>query len=192
MREILLNICLTSIALYLFKMLIPENTFKKQTDFLVACFFLSVLAFFFTSGRINLAHGINFSDEKLPYVNFEEEYAHAQKRAVEREIHANVSRVLSEEEIFPEEIYVIVNISDKYSISINEIRLVLAKQNSEGELGLPGGLAAETQESLHDEVADKEDDEPNEEELEKLREAVQIVQKEVGGTIIVSGEFKYE
>jgi hypothetical protein len=38
---------------------------------------------------------------------------------------------LYEQEIFPEEIYVNVNISDKLSISINEIRLVIKQKEGE-------------------------------------------------------------
>ncbi|MCL1902923.1 MAG: hypothetical protein FWF94_00710 [Oscillospiraceae bacterium] len=182
MREILLNICMTSIALCLFKMLIPENSLKKQTDFLVACFFLSVLAFFFTSGRVNFAEEATFIIENIPYADFNEEYVNAQKRAVERETQASLLRVLNDGGIFPEEIYVIVNISDKYSISINEIRLVLVsvRQETDGgdETVEPGDSHTDTE------------SEPSEKELNELKEAVKIVQKEVGGNILISGEFR--
>jgi hypothetical protein len=164
MREILLNICLTAIALCLFKMLIPENSMKKQADFLVACFFLASMAFFFTNGRVNFNYNKEFLSENIPYVEFQEEYANAQKRAIERELHSSLSRVLAEEDIFPQEINISVHISDKYSISINEIRLVLV---SEG-------------------------DDESEEDLEALKKAIHIIQKEVGDGILITGELKNE
>ena len=164
MREILLNICMTAIALCLFKMLIPEGTMKKQTNFLIACFFLASLIFFFSSGKINFNHGLQAAQSQqlsIPHVDFEEEYTNAQKRAINNEMAARLSNILSRHNIFPEEIYTSVNISDKYSISINEIRLVFLK---EGE-------------------------EESDEEVRLLGEAMHIVKKEVGDDILITGEF---
>ena len=166
MREILLNICMTAIALCLFKMLIPDNSMKKQADFLISCFFLASMLFFFTSGRMDFAKGADFSQETIPYINFDEEYAKAQRNAIGNEMRLKIMNVLADEGIYPEEIYVIVNISGKQSISINEIRLVFLKQT------------------------DSEEFEESEEEIEILREAVRITRKEVGRDITVTGEFK--
>ena len=166
MRDILLNICLTAVALCLFKMLIPENSMKKQTDFLVACFFLASLVFFFTSGSVNITYGAEHNDINIdiPYINFDEEYTKAQKRAIDREIDFTLSRLLARENIFPQEILTNINISDELCISINEIRLVFLKA----------------------------EDEENDEEIEILREAMSIVRKEVGESILITGEFKNE
>jgi len=155
MRIILLNICLTAIALCLFKMLIPENSMKKQADFLIACFFLASLLFFFTSGGIDFSSALTVPEGEVPYVNFEETYQKAQQRVIGIEMRNRINAVLELEGIYPEEIYTIVNISGKYSISINEIRLVLS---------------------------DKED-------MEILKKAIYITQKEVGDSILVSGDF---
>ncbi|MCL2633894.1 MAG: hypothetical protein FWD34_05195 [Oscillospiraceae bacterium] len=162
MNQVLLNICLTAIGLCLFKMLIPENHMKKQTNFLVACFFLASLLFFFTSGGINLAGALDFSSSETSYINFEEHYMNAQKRAVENEIgkemKTRIEPILAEEGIYPQEIYTIVNISDTYSISINEIRLVFPEMTEES--------------------------------LEVMKKAIDITQEEVGDRILVSGDFK--
>ena len=169
MKEILLNVCMTAIALCIFKMLIPENSMKKQTNFLISCFFLASLAFFFTSGKANFgvtADSFEFSLEDSAYSDFSESYAESQKRAFERELRANLERVLKENQINVKEIHVSVNISDKFSISINEIRLVLVTQEQ--------GLCEE---------------ELNEEDLKALKEAIHIVKKEVGLDILVTGEF---
>jgi hypothetical protein len=142
-------------------MLVPENTMKKQADFLIACFFLSSLVFFFTAGRINLGEGFDFGFETVAYRDFDEEYTKAQIRAARQEMSRILSTALADEGIFPQEILTSVNISDKYSISINEIRLVFLKK----------------------------EDEENDEEIEMLKQAVYIVQKEVGGDILITGEF---
>jgi hypothetical protein len=160
MREILLNICLTAIALCLFKMLIPEKGLEKQTNFLISCFFLASMVFFFTSGRINFAYDAEIVRESIPFADFDEAYERAQSTAINREMSTFLTKRLEEEDIFPYEIQTFINISDKYRISINEIRLVL------------------------------NGDEDNEEELEILKRAISITQKEVGESIFVTGEFK--
>ncbi|MCL1866651.1 MAG: hypothetical protein FWF82_04505 [Oscillospiraceae bacterium] len=167
MREILLNICLTAVALCLFKMLIPETSSKKQTDFLISCFFLASLIFFFSSDTVSLGavYGEESPQINIPYIDFDSQYADAQSKAVEGEMNRLVRRILADENIFPEEIYTIINISDKYSISINEIRLVSIKEKTD------------------------ETDEVSETQLEELKKAIQIIQKEVGDSIIISGEF---
>jgi hypothetical protein len=179
MREILLNICLTAIALCLFKMLLPENTLKKQADFLIACFFLASLTLFFTSGRVNFANGLEFSEENIPYIDFEEEYANAQKRAIEREMKARIQRVLAAESLLAEEIYVFVNISDKFSISITEVRLVFL-----GDGAVPHNDEGEQEDEI-DEI-NETNDEINPA-LETLKQAIHIVQKEVGDSVLVTG-----
>ena len=169
MREILLNICITAIALCLFKMLLPENAMKKQANFLIACFFLASMVFFFTTGKLEFAGGDDFTavfsdsdDNDNAFIDFEQAYAHAQTRAIERETRSKLTEILAKEKLFFEEIYTSINISDKYSISINEIRLVSLSENP---------------------------DEPSPTELESLTKAIHIVQKEVGVDITVTGEF---
>jgi len=172
MREALLNICLTAIGLCLFKMLLPENAMKKQAEFLICCFFLTSLLFFFSAGRVNLANGADFDLVEIEYSDFEHEYLLVKRQAVAVEMRQRLNVILNAEKIYPQEIFTIVNISDKYSISINEIRLVFAKQE------------------LTD--SDDDSDDVGEEELEMLKKAIHIVQKEVGADISVTGEFKNE
>jgi len=159
MRQAILNICLVAIALSLFKTLIPETSMKKQTDFLVACFFTASLLFLFTKGGINLAANIDFSAEETAYADFGERYAETQKRAIGVQIKERIGGVLAAEGIYPDEIYTVVNISNKYSISINEIRLVFRTGSDETV-------------------------------METVKKAVAVAQKEVGDSILVSGELK--
>jgi len=123
MREILLNICLVAIACALFKMLVPENGFKKQIGFLVSCFFITAVISFVTGGSFDF-EGVSF-DGGGNFTDFSEEVTTERKRAIAEELSGRVREMLAEQEIFPSKIYVIVNISGMYSISINEIKLVL-------------------------------------------------------------------
>jgi len=159
MRQAILNICLVAIALSLFKTLIPETGMKKQTDFLVACFFAASVLFLFTKGGIDLVKNIDFSAEQAAYADFGERYAETQKRAIGVQIKERIGGVLAARGIYPDEIYTVVNISNKYSISINEIRLVFRAD-------------------------------PENEVMEVMKEAVAVAQKEVGDSILVSGELK--
>jgi len=117
----------------MFKMLLPDNSAKKQVDFLIGCFFLASIVFFFTSGRVNFAYGVEYTNENIQYVNFDEAYGNAQSAAVNRELGAHFKRVLADEDIFVTEILINTNISDKYSISINEIRLVFENEAEDFE-----------------------------------------------------------
>ncbi|MCL2071663.1 MAG: hypothetical protein FWH07_05450 [Oscillospiraceae bacterium] len=188
MREILLNICITAIALCLFKMLLPENAMKKQANFLIACFFLASMVFFFTTGKLEFAGGDDFTavfsdsdDNDNAFIDFEQAYAHAQTRAIERETRSKLTEILAKEKLFFEEIYTSINISDKYSISINEIRLVLDLEH-ENSRAINQEEDAEENEFV--------ENEPNDESLEILKKAMQIIQKEVGDKILITGEFK--
>jgi hypothetical protein len=150
-------------------MLLPENVMKKQVDFLIACFFLASVLFFFTTGRFDLAQGLNlddFSHNEHSYTDFEREFTAAQVRAVEREVQREmrfrIAEILAEQGLFAQEICTSVNISDSHSISISEVRLVFAVQG----------------------------DEPGDEELAMLRDAIHIIQKEVGERVLVTGEIK--
>ena len=196
MREILLNICMTAIALCLFKMLLPDNTAKKQADFLVACFFLASLVFFFTTGKLNLAHGVELPDIYIPYVDFDTEYTKAQKNAIERELNRKTARLLADEGLAPDEIIAKVEIfendcpnSDKYSISISEIRIVLPYEpfepvvheiNESEQLESDGGSELESE---------SESKRPFPEDLERLKRAIYAIQKEVGDKVLVTGTF---
>ncbi|MCL2077095.1 MAG: stage III sporulation protein AF [Oscillospiraceae bacterium] len=133
MREILLNISLVAVATALFRLLVPENNFKKQISFLISCFFITAVISFITGGGFgNLdAAGLanNFDNLKFndaeQFVDFTEQTVSQRKRAIAEELSGRVRELLAENDIYPSKIYVIVNISGLYSISINEIKLVL-------------------------------------------------------------------
>jgi len=126
MRELLLNISLVAIAAALFRMLIPESSFRKQVGFLIACFFITAVISLVTGADIDFGgtDGISFSTESR-ITDFTGQTTAQRKRAIGEEVSGRVSELLAAHDIYPSKIYVIVNISDLYSISINEIKLVL-------------------------------------------------------------------
>jgi hypothetical protein len=126
MRTILLNICFIATATALFRMLIPENSFKKQIGFLISCFFITAVISLVRGVDINFDgfDGVEFGADSS-FIDFSEQTTSARKRAIAEELSGRVREVLAASEIYPSKIYVIVNISGLYSISINEIRLVL-------------------------------------------------------------------
>ncbi|MDR2531809.1 MAG: hypothetical protein LBC82_03095 [Oscillospiraceae bacterium] len=126
MREMILNICFVAAAAALFKMLVPENSFKKQIGFLTACFFITAVISLVSGANLNFDEisGIDLGDTS-GFIDFSEQTTSARKRAIGEEMSGRVRDVLEQSGIYPSKIYVIVNISGLYSISINEIKLVL-------------------------------------------------------------------
>jgi len=130
MREILLNICLVAVATALFRMLVPENSFRKQIGFLTACFFITAVISL-VSGREAVfgdVSGVDFGTESK-FIDFSEQTTKQRKQAIGEELSGRVREVLNRNGIEPSKIYVIVNISGLYSISINEIKLVLPPES---------------------------------------------------------------
>ncbi|MCL2693625.1 MAG: stage III sporulation protein AF [Oscillospiraceae bacterium] len=127
MREILLNICIVAVAAALFKMLVPDNSFKKQIGFLISCFFITSVVSFVTSGRHEFGGLSDIADVTIEggFTDFTEQTLAQRKQAIAGELSSRVRQTLEENGIEPVKIYVIVNISGLYSISINEIKLVL-------------------------------------------------------------------
>ncbi|MCL1823157.1 MAG: stage III sporulation protein AF [Oscillospiraceae bacterium] len=131
MRAILLNICMVAAATALFRLLVPENGFKKQISFLISCFFITAVISFISNAEQNfkeLEPSINF-ESNSSFIDFSGQTTAERKRAIAEEMSERVRAVLLQNGIEPSKIYIIVNISDTYSISINEIRLVLKPED---------------------------------------------------------------
>ena len=118
------TVCVAAIAMALFKMLIPENKFKKQLSVLVVCVFLltgitaaSGAEFDINEDRFEL--GIN-----ADYIKFSERVNEDLKKRICDDMRDKLRNMLNENEINPEEIHIIVNISGLYSIDITQVELV--------------------------------------------------------------------
>ncbi len=126
MRAALLNICLVAVGVGILKMLIPVNSFDKQINFLISCFFIASIIFSFSNEHIDFKSMAGEINSK-PYVDFTASLTNDRKNAIATELSERVREVLVNNQISPKKIYVIVNISGLHSISINEIKLVLSE-----------------------------------------------------------------
>lgn len=129
MSGVLLNICFVAVAVSLVRMLIPDNRYQKQMSFLVACFFTASVVFYVTGADADLSGLAAEMKEAGRYVDFSEEVSRERASEIGKEISDSVRQVLEDEGISPEKIYVNVNISGLYSISISEIKLVLPRSS---------------------------------------------------------------
>ena len=147
MQEMVLNVSLVAIAAGLFRMLIPDSTFKKQIAFLVACFFAVSTINVFKNGSIDISALSQAMRQEGVYTDFSaQEYQMTQTEIAQR-LSDSLKEKLEAEEIYPENIFVIVDISGSFSISIIEIRLVFSAQQAE--------LAANAEEKVKEEVGDE-------------------------------------
>lgn len=125
MKQIALCICLVAVATTLYKMLVPEGSLSKQINFLITCFFLAgILQNITGSDMFEDLRGAMVTNGT--YIDFSAQISAEQKEKIAAEVSGKVREALAAHDIFPEKIYVVVNISGLYSISINEIELVLA------------------------------------------------------------------
>ncbi|MCM1299629.1 MAG: hypothetical protein NC203_03395 [Firmicutes bacterium] len=130
MKETILGIALVAVATGIFKLLCPENSFKKQIAFLTAAFF--------TLSCISLFNGESedFSDiadalrQESAYVDFSEEAYKMTQKEIVNKLTERIEALLTENKISFKEIRVVVDISSYYSISIKQVRLAFTAENA--------------------------------------------------------------
>lgn len=123
MNNILFNISITAIITAVFKMLVPEEHCGKQIKLLISCFFIVTVINILqnNSSAIDFDSIIKTDTSYNDYsITFEKQTADE----TANQLRAEIKKQLSAENIFPEKIYIDINISESKSISINEIRLV--------------------------------------------------------------------
>ncbi len=136
--EFLTTVCMAAIASALFRLLVPENKFSKQISLLIVCVFLLACA--------NAVMGAEFSPitpalsygEDADYIGFSGEVNKSLQKKICTDMKNRISDLLAQQQIYPEQIHINVNISGLYSISITQVKLVF----SEGS-GADAGRAAE-------------------------------------------------
>lgn len=123
MNNILLDISVTAIITAVFKLLVPEEQCGKQIKLLISCFFIVMVMNVLrdNSFLIDFESIINSETNYNDYsVTFERQTADETANQLRKQIKAH----LSSENIFPQKIYIDINILEGNSISISEIRLV--------------------------------------------------------------------
>ena len=105
-------------------MLIPENKFRKQLTVLVTCVFLLTGITAASGAEINIDEDRYDLGINADYISFSERVNEALKQKLCDEMREKLESMLNENEIYPEEIHIIVNISGLYSIDITQVELV--------------------------------------------------------------------
>lgn len=128
-KGVLLTICFIALVTGLFKMLLPNGSFKSQISLLIACFF--AVSVFYAITNTDITANINLDAESYPVVDFSEKISDEAMRKVRDATVTEVNNLLSPHNISTKKIYVIVHINGMYSITINEIELVFSKNIKE-------------------------------------------------------------
>lgn len=122
--KFLSTVCVAAIVVAIFRVIVPENKFKKQISFLIAGVFLltgisAVAGAEFDFSEENAAL---FESEK--FVQFSGNVNENLRKQICDEMSEKIYCLLNNHEIYPKEVHIIVNISGLYSISIRQVKLV--------------------------------------------------------------------
>ena len=131
MKETILEIALVAIATGIFKLLLPESSFKKQIAFLTACFFLLSCISFFRNGSWDLSDISDTFRQNGAYVDYSAEAYRMTQNEIASALAEDIGDLLAEKEIPIEEIRVIVDISSSFSISIKQVRLAFSLKDAD-------------------------------------------------------------
>lgn len=131
MKETVLGIAFVAIATGVFKLLSPENSFKKQLAFLTSAFFLLSCVSLFRDNGFDFSEIADSFRGEGAYVDFSVEAYRMTEREIASNIRKNIEAVFEENEIFCDEIHVIIDISSSYSISIKQVRLAFSANNAD-------------------------------------------------------------
>lgn len=131
MKETILGIALVAIATGIFKLLCPENSFKKQIAFLTAAFFTLSCISLFKGDEEDFSHNSDIFRQQNAYVDFSEEAYKMTQKEIANKLTERIESLLTENKISYKEIRVVVDISSNYSISIKQIRLAFTLENTE-------------------------------------------------------------
>lgn len=131
MQETVLGIALVAIAAGIFKLISPENSFKKQIAFLTSAFFLLSCVSLIKGNDLDFSEMTESFRQEGGYVDLSVEAYEMTEREIASNIAKNIDAILQENEIFCDEIRVIIDISSSYSISIKQVRLAFSVNNAD-------------------------------------------------------------
>lgn len=122
--KFLATVCVAAIVMAIFRVIVPENKFKKQISFLIAGVFLltGISAVSGMEFDFSLENDALLESEK--YVQFSGDVNENLRKKICDDMSDKIYKLLNEREIYPKEVHIIVNISGLYSISIRQVRLV--------------------------------------------------------------------
>lgn len=120
----LISVSIAAICIALYKMLVPENKFSGQISLLCVCVFLLTGISAASGAEIDLSADPYELETDENYIEFGETAREQARIRVGAEAREKIAEILADNEIFPKEIHVAVNISGLYSIDISQVELV--------------------------------------------------------------------
>ena len=130
MRETVLGIALIAIATGVFRLISPENSFKNQIAFLIAAFFLLSCVTLFSKNSVDFSAIKDAFKADGNYVDFSDEADRMIENEIKNNLEKKIEGLLADNEIFCDEISVIIDISSSDSISIKQVRLAFSIDNA--------------------------------------------------------------
>lgn len=127
--DFLLTVCMAAIASALFRILVPENKFTKQISLLIACVFLLTAVTAISGAELDALTKAPEISASSDYIGFSGEVNKSLQKKICSDMSDKLYAILHENEIYPEQIHIGVNISGLYSISITQVKLVLSENS---------------------------------------------------------------
>ncbi|MBP1544215.1 MAG: hypothetical protein J6A16_08970 [Oscillospiraceae bacterium] len=129
--QFLTTVCMAAIASALFRILVPESKNTKQISLLIACIFLLAVIKAFTGAELKIEPPSVTLTDGEDYLRLSGQVDRELQKRICGELSDKLYALLEEQDIFPEQIHVNVNISGTYSISITQVKLVLSKEQQD-------------------------------------------------------------
>lgn len=132
-KELVTTLCLAGIGLAIYKMMVPSGTYEKQIRVLVSLVFILGVISPFARGEISIPVSANNElIESIEYARIEEQANSYLKSHFTTNLESALIKVLEEKGIAVDKISVNVDISEEYSISINEVRVLISNNADTG------------------------------------------------------------
>lgn len=127
--DFLLTVCMAAIASALFRILVPENKFTKQISLLIACVFILTGVNAVCGAELDLSPDSLDMSVTSDYISFSGEVNKSLQKKICSDMSDKLYALMHENDIYPEQIHIGVNISGLYSISITQVKLVLGEND---------------------------------------------------------------
>ncbi len=127
----LLTVCMAAIASALFRLLVPENKFSKQISLLIVCVFLLTGINALCGAQLDLSADVLDIGVTEDYIGFSGDVNKSLQKKICADMSEKLYTLMNENDIFPLQIHIGVNISGLYSISITQVKLVLRESDQD-------------------------------------------------------------
>lgn len=129
MTKILLDVSVAAIITAILKIMVPGDKYRDQIKLLISCFFI-VTTINSLTNNINIVEINNIFETKSSYNDYSKILEEQTADETANVLRKKLITELEKENIKPEKIYIDVNISEKYGISISKIKLVFEDTNT--------------------------------------------------------------